>query len=262
MKELAKLTNTELTVSIRSELALSEAKELVINDDQSRLAAGTFLKVLKALQVEVKADREAEYKAAKATVDAITTSRNKHLSPLMAAEKIIKAKQIADEDAQAAKRKAEQEEQERLAQEEAERLAEEAAMLAAELEEIGDAEQAAEVLAAPIEAPAPVVIPNTAPKIDGQHTVVNWKCRLVDFAATPIGLHQFDQVAANKWVAGIKAELSKTVIDSGRQTQNNEIIKRIAELPNGTVLTKEILGVDVIPGCEIYIEKSRAASWK
>ena len=269
---IASLADKNLVTSSRSSDALDAAKRLVINYDRSRLAAGQFLKLVKGLQAEVKRDREDERLSAKATLDAIVAGRNKHLVPLQQAESIVKAKQLADEDEQNRKRREKQaelnrqREEERAelnrkAQEEAEEMA---ALHAAEIEEAGDVEQAAAIREAPIELapitlPDPIVIPDLKPKIDGQHTVTHWKCRLVNLDAVPRGLLQFDQVAANRWVAGIKDEIANGDTSYGRGITDKSKIAEIAEMPNGTVLTAEILGVDVIPGIEIFTEKTRAS---
>lgn len=252
----------QTNIQSRATQALDAAKAIVITDDKSRLAVGEFLKMLKAFQAEVKRDREPERLAAKATVDAIKAARDRHLLPLQEAEKIVKQKQIADEDEQARLRRAEQARLDELARQAQQEAEEQIMAMVAELEDIGDTEQATVLREAPVEAAPAVVIPNIQPKITGQHTNVYWRCRLKDLNEVPRGLLQFDQVAANKWVAGIKAELSSAVFDyNHRQHRDAQgIVQQIAELPNLTVLTKEILGVDTIPGCEIYIEKGRAST--
>jgi hypothetical protein len=259
--ELDHLTNGTLTISTRASAAVDAAKQIQINDDPSRLAAGQFLKILKTLQAEVRRDREDERVSAKATLDAIVAGRNKHLLPLQEAEKIVKAKQIADDDEQNRKRGEEQARIDELQRQEQE-AAEEAAMLAAaEIEEAGDVEQAQVIREAPVEVAPPMVVPDMKRKIEGQHTIVLWKCRLVNLDLVPRGLMQFDQVAANRWVAGIKDKLSHPsviMLGSERASADLRKIDEIAELPNGTVLTKDILGQD-IPGIEIFIEKTRAS---
>lgn len=278
---LETVADSTITIASRSVDALALARSFVINDDRSRIEAARFLKILKALQSEVKKDREDERVAAKATLDAIMVGRNKHLKPLQDAETIVKQKQIADEDEQIRKRRKAQEEEnlrqqaaqaelDRKAQAEAEALAEQQALLAAELEDVGDTDQAQAVLAAPIETPAPQeapppdIIPDLRPKVEGQHTTVRWKCRLKKLEDVPRGLLQFDEVAANRWVARIKDDLTRVTSDNGgRPSMDATKVQEIAELPNGTVLTKEILGVETIPGVEIYTEKSRASTaWK
>jgi len=242
-------------IETRAEVILNAARSIVIqNDDQFHQAANT-LSAIKALAAEVKRDREDERVAAKATLDAIVASRNRHLQPLLEAEKIIKAKQIAWEDQQAARRREEQARLEAEAQAEAERLAEEQAILAAQLEEAGDSEQAKAVIEAPPEPPAPIILPDTKPKVTGQHTVTHWKCRLKDINLVDRSLLTFDQKAANIEVQRVKLTLSKRTGE--RATVDKSEIDAINDLPNGTALPDKY---QTIPGVEIYLEKTRAAS--
>lgn len=252
------LTDNNLTISTRAQEAAKWAQSFEITDDKSALAAGQFLKLVKTLQNEVKKDREDERLKAKATLDAIVEGRNKHLKPLQEAEAIIKRKQIEYEEEKDRQRREEQariDERRRRELEEAE----EAAMLqAAELEEVGAVELAQAVRDTPIEAPAPIVIPDSKPKIEGNYTIVRWKCREVNHELVSRDLLTFNQVAANQAVQTIKNELAQCS-DADRITFNKTILQKIAELPNGSVLTANLIGVE-IPGVEIYIEKSKAST--
>ncbi len=251
------LETNAVTIAARSADALALANKLAITDDGSAMKAGAFLKMLKALQAEVKRDREDERISAKATLDAIVAGRNKHLLPLQQAETIVKTKQIAYEDAQIAKRKADQAELARQAREEMEAAEAQAMLEASALEEVGATEQAQAVREAPIEPIAPIILPQIKLDVQGQHTTVRWKVRLVDKEKIDRDLLAFDQVAANQAVQTIKNEYARDEA-GGRPSRDNLKLAAINELPNLTVLTKEMIGVEV-PGCEIYIEKSRAS---
>ena len=142
MSELAVLTDDTLTVETKASTALGIAQALRVEDDVSRLRAGDFLKVVKTLQKEVKADREEERLVATRLLDVIRAGRNKHLVPLEQAETLVKQKVLAYEEAAEQKR---QEEQARInaalkAEEEERILAQ-----AVSLEEMGATEEAAAV---------------------------------------------------------------------------------------------------------------------
>ena len=254
MTQLEVLTDEKLTVATKASTALGIAQALKIETDNDRLRAGEFVKMVKALVKEVKADREPERIAAQKLLDAIRGGRNKHLVPLEQAEVIVKGKALAYDEKKELERK---QEQERINaanwEEEQTRILAEAQIL----EEAGATEAAAELRAQEPEV-VPVIIPNLAPKIEGQHTTCRWKCRELNFetlvkAAAKNHIArtclQFNQVAANQQLAIIKGKLSEQAIAS------------IAELPDGTVLTAEQIGTE-IPGLEIYTEKGLASkSW-
>lgn len=266
METISSLINPEFTIETKSKGALDLANRFKIDSDQTRLAAGEFLKIVKTLQAEVKKDREAERVAAKAVVDAVTAGRKRHLEPLEKAETVIKVKVLAYNEEQDRLRR---EEQQRLI-DEAQREAEEAALQQAEeLEAQGEHEAAAAVLDTPMDI-TPVIVEDTKPKVEGQHTTVAWKCRLVDIDVLVDAVAEgyestellaFNQVACNARVAKIKEHLSRAQ-SAGRLVKDVAKIEEINKLPNGTVLTEEMIG-DGIDGVEIYLEKSLASTaWK
>jgi hypothetical protein len=267
MNEIGFLQNPEFAIDTKARGALDVANRMVIDSDSARIDAGNFIKLCKALQAEVKRDREDERVAARATVDAILAARKRHLDPLETAELITKTKVLAYDEGEAKKRR---EEQARLVAE-AQHEAEEAAIRQAEeLDAAGDYEGADALLDTPVEAPPPVVLPDTTPKLDGQHIVTRWKCRLVDKAILIQGAHEdpyygdlleFDETRANEMVKGIRDSLAYKTKE-GRISVNHGKINAINELPAGTVLTKEMIGEE-IPGVKIYLEKSMASTaWK
>ena len=219
MSELAVLTDDTLTVETKASTALGIAQALRVEDDVSRLRAGDFLKVVKTLQKEVKADREEERLVATRLLDVIRAGRNKHLVPLEQAETLVKQKVLAYEEAAEQKR---QEEQARInaalkAEEEERILAQ-----AVSLEEMGATEEAAAVLAQEAEV-VPVILPKTAPKVDGQHTLTLWKCRVINLenlvkavaeGRVSIASLQANQVWLNAEVKRLKEEFKMDGVES------------------------------------------------
>lgn len=219
MSELTVLTDDTLTVETKASTALGIAQALRVEDDVSRLRAGDFLKVVKTLQKEVKADREEERLVATRLLDVIRAGRNKHLVPLEQAETLVKQKVLAYEEAAEQKR---QEEQARInaalkAEEEERILAQ-----AVSLEEMGATEEAAAVLAQEAEV-VPVILPKTAPKVDGQHTLTLWKCRVINLenlvkavaeGRVSIASLQANQVWLNAEVKRLKEEFKMDGVES------------------------------------------------
>ena len=213
MTELAVLTDNTLTVETKASTALGIAQALKIETDADRLRVGEFVKVVKALQKEVKADREPERVAAQKLLDAIRGGRNKHLVPLEQAEEIAKKKGLAYDDAQERKRR---EEQDRI---NAQLREEEQARILADaqtLEDGGAVEEAAAVRAQEPEV-VPMIIPNLAPKIEGQHTLTLWKCRVLNLETlvkavaedrVSIAYLQVNQVYANSEVKRLKEQFA------------------------------------------------------
>lgn len=219
MSELTVLTDDTLTVETKASTALGIAQALRVEDDVSRLRAGDFLKVVKTLQKEVKADREEERLVATRLLDVIRAGRNKHLVPLEQAETLVKQKVLAYEEAAEQKR---QEEQARInaalkAEEEERILAQ-----AVSLEEMGATEEAAAVLAQEAEV-VPVILPKTAPKVDGQHTLTLWKCRVINLenlvkavaeGRVSIASLQANQVWLNAEIKRLKEEFKMDGVES------------------------------------------------
>ena len=219
MTELTVLTEEGLTVETKASTALGIAQALKVDDDVSRLRAGDFLKVVKTLQKEVKADRETERLAATKLLDAIRAGRNKHLVPLEQAETLVKQKVLTYE-AEAERKR--QEEQDRInaalkAEEEERILAQ-----AVSLEEMGASEEAAAVLAQEPEV-VPVIVPKATPKVDGQHTLTLWKCRVLNLETlvkavaegrVSIASLQANQVWLNAEVKRLKEEFKIDGVES------------------------------------------------
>jgi len=236
---------------------LTNAQHLVVGDDETRLAAGSLLKMIKGLQKEVKADREPERIAAQQALDAIRNGRNRHLKPLEQGEEIIKQKVLDYEEAEEKKR---QEEEDRInaqlqAEEDERRLKE-----AAELEELGGDEEAQAVLDAPT-VTTPVFIPKSTPKVEGQHTTLHFKCRIPH--TTPDGNGPYSLMPLIKAVAEGKAPLGYL---SFNVVAANQEVKRIKDQIVGKV-SKVLTPVEIenviraasYPGVEVYTEKSLAS---
>lgn len=221
------LNDNTLTVETRSSTALGIAQAIRVDTDVDRLRAGEFIKVVKALQKEVKADREEERLAATKLLDAIRAGRNKHLVPLEKAEELVKQKVIAYEETAEKKRQAEEDAANaKLREEEEARIMAEAEGL----EEVGANEEAAAVLEKPIEI-VPVFVPKTTPKVEGQHITVLWKVREANLETLV------------KAVAEGKASIAFLQLN---QVYANSEVKRQKE-------------AFTVPGLESYTEKSLAS---
>jgi len=262
--ELEPLQHPGITIETRSKSALTMMKNLTILDDATRAKVGEFVKFVKGLQTQIKGDRQDELAAAQKTVDAIKAARNLHLSTLVEAEAIAKKKMVDYDDAKIAKRRAEAQEEQRRQQREAE---EKAIADAIALQEAGAYDLAEEVLQQAEEyKPEPIPIPKTPAPVADQHTTVRWNCRLVSLdvlvaaivaGQAPDYTVKFDRAGANTAVKTIKDALTRNE-GNGRPTRDKSKLEEIAELPNGTILTKEMIGAE-IPGLEIYITKGMAS---
>jgi hypothetical protein len=211
MEQLEVLTDESLTITTKASTALGIAQALKIETDADRLRAGDFLKIVKTLQKEVKADREDERVAGQRLLDAIRAGRNKHLLPLEQAEEMVKKKVLVYLATEERKRQVEQDRinAELLEVEQTRILAE-----AQTLEDGGAPEAAAEVRAQEPEV-VPVIVPNLAPKVEGQHTLTLWKCRVLSLETlvkavaegrASIAYLQVNQVYANSEVKRLKGD--------------------------------------------------------
>ena len=199
-------------IELRTNGLLTQAQTLVIDTSERRVSAGDLLKMIKACQKEVKADREVERIAAQQLMDAIRNGRNRHLNPLVQGEDLVKQKIIAYEDRLEAKR---QEEEDRINAELQAKEEELRNKEATELREMGAEEEAGTVEQAPTITP-PVFVPKTAPKIEGQHVTKRYKARVnndadllilikaVAAAKAPMQLLSFNQVFGNQEATRLK----------------------------------------------------------
>ena len=245
-------------IAPRTNDLLTKAQSLAIINDVSRITAGDLLKMIKALQKEVKADREPERIAAQQALDAIRNGRNRHLNPLEQAEKLLKQKVLVYEENEEKKR---QEEEDRINAKIHEEDEENRIKEAEDLRELGGEEEAQAVMDAPIVTP-PVFIPKSTPKVEGQHTTLHFKCRIP--SETEYG--PYSLMALAKAVGEGKAPLNYI---SFNVVAANQEVKRIKDQVVGKVskvLTPEeiekVIQAATYPGVEVYTEKSLASrSW-
>jgi len=219
MTQLEVLTDESLTITTKASTALGIAQALKIENDADRIRVGEFVKVVKALQKEVKADREDERIAGQKLLDAIRAGRNKHLVPLEQAEALAKQKALAYDEKKEKERRAEEERiNAELLEAEQNRILAEAQTL-----EDGGAPEAAEEVRAQEPEVVPVIVPNLAPKVEGQHTLTLWKCRVLNLETlvkavaegrASIAYLQVNQVYANSEVKRLKEQFAVDGIES------------------------------------------------
>lgn len=166
----------------------NEAKSVVVTNSQEHSYAGVLVDQIRGLEKEL----ESEYKNHPTIIQAreIQKIKSELAEILETGRKTAKGRQMAWEDAEEAKRRAEES---RLAAE-AKKRADDEALAAAKLaQEQGNDKEAVAVLEAAITAPAPiVVIPKTAPKTINRRTVK--KFRIVNAAIIPKEFLKPDEV--------------------------------------------------------------------
>lgn len=202
--------------------AIEEAKEMPVATRPQYEAAGAFLLVLKDIEKEIGETFDPVIKAAFDAHRAAIAARDKHRTPIVEAEKIVKLKMG---DFQKVEEKRIKEEEIRLR--EAAKKADEADRLvtAQHLIEEGRAEEALILLEGKVETP-PIILPETsAPKIKGIITRDVWKFRITDPNKIPCEYHTIDETK----------------------------IRQVVKATEGKIQ---------IPGVEIYVEKEIAAGGK
>ncbi len=191
---------------------VTQAKAFEVASQEEFDAAAEFLRIVKALQDEVRETFGEPKKKAHEAHRAVVAAEKKHLKPLLDAEQTVKGR-MGDwhraEQARIAEARRKAEAEARKAEEE-ERL-----RLAAELEAEGDTEGADQVLDEPL--PPPPVEKAPAPKTEGIAVRTTWKARLLDLqqviAAAAEGnpgaraVLQFNQTAADALARGTKGEV-------------------------------------------------------
>lgn len=177
---------------------LDLAREIVVRSDEEYANAGEFVMGCKGLIVRITAEHEPSIKAAHDSHKAALALRDRHLTP------VKQALGIASDVALAYKR-----EQDRLAKEESDRIEaeqrrrveEERLKEAERLEAEGKAEEAEQVIAAPIETPRPTKFVTPVPKVSGLSTTKKWKASIVDPKAVK---REF----CEPWVAAINGRVA------------------------------------------------------
>ena len=157
------------------------AKAIAITDTASYTDAAEFVKSIKAVRGRIAETFDPLIKSAHATHKALLDEKKKHDMPLDEAERVIKGKIAGYQGELERQRQAEERRLREQAQKEEEerRLAQ-----AVELEQQGETQAAAELIEAPIEAPA-VVVAAAVPKVSGVSTRKAWKWRVVDARLIP-----------------------------------------------------------------------------
>jgi hypothetical protein len=184
----------------KSNLAITQANDMAVTDNQSFEIAGNWLRDLKTYYKKVeeywKPLKDNAYKAWKG----IVAKEKAVLSPLDTAEKTVKDKMATYQRELEAKEAAIRAEQERLKREETERLLREAQ----EKEAAGDLFGADLMMAQAelVESSSPVATVQTA-KADGVGSRKVWKARIIDEAKVPIDvagviIRPVDQSALDK----------------------------------------------------------------
>lgn len=218
-REAIKYPETE-ELSRQSHALIVEAKQIKITNHDEFVYAIEKLKLNKALQKKIVEEFKPSKQAADHAHKVIRAFEKKQLDPLEISAGILndkctawqleqrrlqeaeaarlrkEAEEKAKAEAEEARKRHEQEQQRLKAEAEAEskRLKDEQAAIAAELEKHGFAEEAAQVMAEPIEAPViavapppivqvPIVMPkpvNLPPKVQGAHIATTYSAQVTD----------------------------------------------------------------------------------
>lgn len=155
-------------------VAALKAMPFKIASPEAYTACGEIINEVRQLEK----DLEAEYKEHPVIIEAkrIQAAKVAIAADLDSIRKGAKAKMIAWDDEQEAKRRAEEA---RLEAEAKKRAEDEAIAAAAEAEKAGDKEAAQEILETPV-AVAAVVLPKETPKVAGHSVRTVWKFRITD----------------------------------------------------------------------------------
>ena len=160
--------------------ALTRAREWVVNSDEDYAALDAFSMDLKGLETFIKADFKESKEKAFAAHKAISSQEKAHLNKVTEARALCRPKLVAWEN----KRKAEQDELDRIARAKARKEAEDKALADAELAASEGHEDAADAILE-----APVVLAPTPPPPPPlkRKTVISeaWTCEVTNEAAVP-----------------------------------------------------------------------------
>jgi len=160
--------------------ALTRAREWVVNSDEDYAALDAFSMDLKGLETLIKADFKESKEKAFAAHKAISSQEKAHLNKVTEARALCRPKLVAWEN----KRKAEQDELDRIARAKARKEAEDKALADAELAASEGHEDAADAILE-----APVVLAPTPPPPPPlkRKTVIPeaWTCEVTNEAAVP-----------------------------------------------------------------------------
>lgn len=192
------------SVDTKALAAIEAAKGIMISNRPTYEHAGSFLVGLKAIEKEINDTFDPVIKSAYEAHKAAIAARDKHRSPIIEAEKIVKLKMG---EFQKVEEKRLREEEERLREmarqeEEAERN-----RMADRLIEEGRPEEALALLGQQVETP-PIIMPEmTAPKIKGVMTRTVWKFRIKDEKLIPRDYLVVDEVKIGKMIRATEGKI-------------------------------------------------------
>ena len=188
----------------------TQARELMVIDSVSYVAAGELWKAIKAIRVKIADTFDKSIKAAHELHKGLVAKKKEHDGPLDAAERMVK-KAMGDYDAEQDRiRKAEEARLREIARkEEEERLLQEA--IAAEAS--GNKEEAAAIMEEPVYV-APVVVKKEVPKVQGMSFRTIWKFRIVDEKKIPREYLTPDMVKIGGVVRSMKKQTNIPGIES------------------------------------------------
>lgn len=179
----------------QSHAAVTQAQGLAVVDGESYQSAGNVLKSHKTLLKRIDAELDPIIRAQREALDAQRALKKRLTDPVEQAEAIIKGKMLTFQQAEEAKRRAEElrlREEARKAEEER-RLAE-----AVAAEQNGQPEVAEAIIAEPVVAP-PIVLPKATPKVDGISSRKIFKFKIVDERLIPREYMKVDEVKIGQY---------------------------------------------------------------
>jgi hypothetical protein len=195
---------------------LGQAKAITITNQEQAMAAGDFLKGIKALKKRIEEKLAPLVKAAYGSWKKQVAFRKEHDDPLDQAEAAVKYKMNVYLAEQERLRRVEEQARQLEAQKAAEAQAEQDALL---LEATGDAEAAEAVRAEPVVATVVVLAPVAKPQDIATQSV--WKFRIINKALIPTEYLEPNLVAIGGAVRAMKAACNIP----GIQAYSEQIVK-------------------------------------
>ena len=186
-----------------------QARDFLIQSQEDYSLAGNLWQLAKDLRAKIAETFDPIISKAHATHKEAVAQKKKHDDPLEQGQRTIKGKMIAWDQEQAAIARKKQLELEAA---EKKRAEEEALEVASLMEEAGLTEEAAAVIAAPLET-APIAVKKETPKVAGFSYRSNWKAECVDLKAmlegwkegkVPIQAFQADESFLRKQAGALK----------------------------------------------------------
>ena len=209
-------------VDTKALAAIEAAKGTIITNRPTYENAGAFLLGLKAIEKEINETFDPVIKSAYEAHKTAIAARDKHRTPIIEAEKIVKLKMGEFQKIEEKRLRVEEEKLRELArqEEEADRN-----RMADQLIEEGRPDEALALLGQMVETPIIVQPEVTAPKLKGVNTRTVWKFRLKDEKLIPREYLVPDEVKIGKMVRategkieipGIEVYQEKEIVISGR----------------------------------------------